>query len=405
MERSADIRFRDEHKEVLDRLDKRLSEFSKTLVDVMQPCVRLVGTGGEQWRLEIAFSASGITQGFALNLLPEDLGRAYSDELVGDFLIELCSDLVEHKAASSFYQKNYDCIFEYRFNEGDFCLSSESGVCRFCDKGVPDVTFDTIAHAIPKSTGNLGLSSKRECDSCNQLFGRTIEANFGDFTNWQRALFRIGAKGVPAFVHKNSKIQVVDDETEIVLGTDSTARLKDDLTGLIIQMKNRGYTPAAVMYAFYKMAYTIMPEGELENFRHIRSWLKDSSCQQGGHYPLLPTHSAAEIFTPSCLLFRRKNNEHDKPYLTLVLLMGAVAYQVVIPAMLEKQNLECRLMRFANTFPSKSERHPQVSLHGTKKVKGEPISFTAAFVEDERAKIDKLPQEVQDMLRGTTRSG
>ncbi|HWU87413.1 MAG TPA: HNH endonuclease [Kofleriaceae bacterium] len=45
--------------------------------------------------------------------------------------------------------------------------SSSPGVCRFCGRTAPAVTFRKDAHALPAAFGNKYLLSREECDDCN----------------------------------------------------------------------------------------------------------------------------------------------------------------------------------------------------------------------------------------------
>ena len=86
--------------------------------------------------------------------------------------------------ACRYYDDNYDLIFErmWQSNEKHKLNNANQNLCRFCGKIAPEVTFRTVAHAVPELLGNRGLTSSYECDTCNAFFGSTIETDLGEWS-------------------------------------------------------------------------------------------------------------------------------------------------------------------------------------------------------------------------------
>jgi hypothetical protein len=107
------------------------------------------------------------------------------------------------KEALCFYEENYSSIGQWILEPGKKVIlrSSDSGVCRFCGRSTPEVTFKEVAHAIPESLGNKSLTTEYKCDACNRFFGKGIENDFGNWSKPQRTVSRIrGKKGVPTLI-------------------------------------------------------------------------------------------------------------------------------------------------------------------------------------------------------------
>ena len=47
--------------------------------------------------------------------------------------------------------------------------NTKNKVCRFCNKGENETTFESLSHKIPKLMGNRFWYSEDECDNCNAL--------------------------------------------------------------------------------------------------------------------------------------------------------------------------------------------------------------------------------------------
>ena len=51
---------------------------------------------------------------------------------------------------------------------------TNKGVCIFCGKSVPEVTFNHRPHILPKSMGGTIIGADI-CDDCNEYFGSSDE--------------------------------------------------------------------------------------------------------------------------------------------------------------------------------------------------------------------------------------
>jgi hypothetical protein len=241
-----------------------------------------------------------------------------------------------------FYIRNYGIAAEWalrpdsRFTLGD----RDNRVCRFCGKTKPEVTFRKDAHALPESIGNKGLFTNYECDNCNQAFGHGCENDFGNWSLPSRKMQRIKGKyGVPSIKLGPENAWRIDqfptglkvnvDETEGFLHDDSDAKT------LTFHLKRPPYRPAKVAQAFFKMALSVMPGAELENFRILLDWMKPGDVQKMAA-PTPVIHTFAGGAWPTDLVrvavLTRNSDEIEMPYCFFILALGNEMFQVAIPS-------------------------------------------------------------------------
>jgi hypothetical protein len=172
----------------------------------------------------------------------------------------------QDEAACHFYDTRYDFVFRRLFERSE---KHELGdrvnrQCRFCGKKSPEVTFGSVAHAIPEALGNRGLTTTYECDACNNLFGRGIEDDLGKWTMPVRTMARIrGKKGVPTPRERAEggwRVEFKDGRLEVKSYEDNPIYEVDDANKRVVfTLRRDPYTPVAVMKAFVKIGMTFSP--------------------------------------------------------------------------------------------------------------------------------------------------
>lgn len=213
--------------------------------------------------------------------------------------------------------------------------------CRFCGGTPPEVTFKKIAHAIPESLGNRGLTSAYECDGCNELFGSGIENDLGEWSKPTRTFARLSGKnGIPT-LKKNSKggwrVEAAGKKLEVRSYEDDPLYEVDETNRRVTFTFKRGsYTPVAVFKAFVKIGLTLMPDEELEPFARTLDWIRhrDHSRSWIGQAPLIHTFQNGPMPNDKiiALVLRRKEGVTGIPYSFLILGYGNDVFQVVLPA-------------------------------------------------------------------------
>ena len=111
--------------------------------------------------------------------------------------------------ALRFYASFYELVGSWTLQPGkneSVLGKNETQRCRFCGGCSPEASFRQKAHAIPEALGNKTLFTSYECDICNQMFGRGIENDLGNWSKPMRTLSLISGKsGIPTLKGKSPK--------------------------------------------------------------------------------------------------------------------------------------------------------------------------------------------------------
>jgi len=276
--------------------------------------------------------------------------------------------------------------------------NKDEGNCRFCKKSVPEVTFNTIAHAIPEFVGNKQLFSYYECDSCNSKFARLVETHMGDYMNIHNSLSQVkGKKGVPSYKQggKQSRIDMTSEGLRFQSFAEDSSEIftiDEEAKTITIEGVRATYVPVAVFKCLCKMALTIMDEKELKHFSHTLEWILEESHTESRF--TLSSATAAMTFTPGampfdftrCYLLKRKDTHSDNvPYMTFMLEYGNYTFQIPLPLCTEDKKLE-GLSGSMIYIPSSVEikdnvffKRKVLDLNSSARVKGEEVKVTMGF--------------------------
>lgn len=244
----------------------------------------------------------------------------------------------------NFYEENYTLLGQWYLSPDKkqiLTTGKSPRTCRFCGKTEGHVTFGLVAHAIPESIGNKSLTSDYECDTCNKNFGKRIENDFGNWSKPMRTIARIrGKKGVPT-IRKNSqggwRIAYDDEQLNVSAYVDDPIFFVDETNKKIeFRLPRDPYTPTAVLKAFIKMALTLMPEVEMQNFAAALNWISDPDHNNSW----VTEHKILYKFIPGPMaenqiaiqLLRRKENISNLPYAFMILQYGHEIFQIFIPS-------------------------------------------------------------------------
>jgi HNH endonuclease len=330
----------------LDELTDRLADWSATVPDVsFASKLELSEIDEERVKVSIPILVSAQSVLLNVRMSKESLTRASTEPAVMEDLFRVSSHQLEVLIAQVFY-RDYEMLFTHDFEQSDpiFLKADPPGHCRFCTRSIPVVPFKKLAHAIPESVGNKNLFSRYECDECNLRFGTGIEDHFGRWSNVQRTLFKVdGKRSAPALMLKGGHVKACDDFVEFKVPDNSMATFDEEESTAKWRLIRPSYVPIAVIKAFNKMALSVMPLSELNNFEPVLEWLRNDNHETGlarSYSGLLTTFCpAAEFSKTRCFLMRRSSSDLDKPYMTFVLAFGNFCYQIFLSASAEKQKL------------------------------------------------------------------
>lgn len=213
-------------------------------------------------------------------------------------------------------------------------------VCRFCHKDEKETSFKNVAHAIPESIGNKKIILDEECDDCNKFFSENIEVHFDKLTKPLRNVGKIkGKRNVPSYKTKDKLSRIdVKDGFKIQERIDSRITIFDEKNNqIIINYEVEPYIPQAVYKTLVKMALSVMPSDELENFKEAIHWIREPDHAKIFMRPLkvLTTFIPGPNKHPEpvVFLFKRKTETNKYPYSIFVIAFGNMIYQIVVPSL------------------------------------------------------------------------
>ncbi|EPJ3803465.1 HNH endonuclease [Morganella morganii] len=246
----------------------------------------------------------------------------------------------------NFIENNYEVISFYYLGRGTKkYIGSKSDPCRFCGRAEPDVTFKTIAHAVPEFLGNKQLILKNECDSCNKFFSENLENHLDKYTKHYRTASQVkGKKKIPSHTSKDKKTRF-----DIYSGDKPTticSRENSSLTKLDVKNKTLTYIfevephiPAAVYKCLVKIGISIIPECEVANFKHTIQWINNPNHSRHFLKPLTLLSSFIPGPKPNkkltIFVLKKLDLVSTKPSYLLVMGFGNLTYQIIVPSDLD----------------------------------------------------------------------
>lgn len=251
----------------------------------------------------------------------------------------------------AYHNDNYDirvlCVFspdrKLKYNK------NEKGVCRFCGKSEPEVSFKQEAHAISEFVGNHKLLHYPECDSCNKFFSETCEKNCAIFLKPDLTFGQISGKSKKnVFPSYKTKKHTARLDTSItpegiplfsVTGfCQSDILQKDKDNGECrLNIETEKYIPVEVYRCFVKWALSILPENEKQFFTETFDMLRRTNYAYGSLCVFKQTRITS--VDGYAFLLKRKNSVTNVPYMSFVIGFGFVQYQIFLPC----QQKDCNL--------------------------------------------------------------
>jgi len=212
---------------------------------------------------------------------------------------------------------NYDIqrvIVANQKNDKVKLKAKQDRVCRFCNKAYPEITFENIAHLIPKSWGNTNLKSDFECDTCNNKFS-LFETDFGSFLGIYRAFNAINDRKIKfksnTIVAKEITLSTGKKVTWIINQNQQQRSFSLDLEtgqGKATFFKPT-YTPLNIYKLLLKIGLSCLPETEAKLYPHLLAGLN------GDHdHLLVPFAEKVSIYelnlqvaSPRVFVFKKKD--------------------------------------------------------------------------------------------------
>lgn len=213
-------------------------------------------------------------------------------------------------------------------------------VCRFCNQGVPAVSFKKRAHLLPQLMGDKRLTHFVECDTCNEKFG-LYENSFSNFIGIYRTVDKMqGQEGIPIFKSPDKKLRIeyIKQKDSFAIDGENGPVFDEAANKFVLATKKHTYIPLRVMKCLYKIGYSLLQDDELCYYRPALKLVVteefDGILSGGGHFGKLYRFSFPTTFrSPTILTYRKKSGfEQEKlPTKIVTIYFGRFMYQFIMP--------------------------------------------------------------------------
>jgi hypothetical protein len=173
-----------------------------------------------------------------------------------------------------------------------------------------------------------------ECDPCNKEFGENIETNMANFMLVNHIISGVQGKEREIPKYKRSTITLNSNGKHIDIKNVDVVKPNDKQ--FAVSLINPAFVPIAVYKCLTKMALTIMPEKELNNFSNTLKWIKEKKHDNSNYVfeSLLIFYSYSKVQFPfiSAILMKRKESiDNGMPNFIFRLTYANFSFQTYIP--------------------------------------------------------------------------
>lgn len=236
-------------------------------------------------------------------------------------------------------------------SEIEFLKDETPNKCRFCGKSFPDVSFKSVAHAIPEFIGNKTLFSEYECDSCNKNYFNRFETDFANFMLPFNAMSGTLNKRNKTPKYKLTGEPTIKLEPEMIsiTGVDNSVFDNFDGNSMVLTVKTPTHIPEYIYRCLVKIGLSILDENRLYNYYQTIDWLMNLDKVSNIEPMLLFSHFpySNQMDEIRCTILERKDKcKKNVPFSILFLSYRNFAFQTYLPYCIkEKFNVDL------NPFP------------------------------------------------------
>lgn len=257
------------------------------------------------------------------------------------------------------HPNNFHCYYEtsaiYSDWEAKIAIGKEF-VCRFCGQTDRNQFKKGNAHTFPEFAGNKWLFSKDECKKCNEDFSR-YENELANHGLIMRTMYGTKTKKKSSTKLKNNFFSLQRESTGFKMNifSENKEKVNPEKDGEItfnidfekgerkakVKIPEKEYIPLYLFKALNKIAFSIMPDRELDNvdFDDFKKWIKniDKSFEDNdGQEPYFYIyHNRLEFAErdPILILFKKhsKYANINMPTYSFVFAYGNHIFQIFIP--------------------------------------------------------------------------
>lgn len=224
--------------------------------------------------------------------------------------------------------------------------SKDNQVCSYCGKNKEQTSFKKTAHVLPKALGNIYLTTFKECDECNEKFGRYENdlCNFIGLVRYMQNPEDIGKKRQLVYRKHNSSSFLYTSKRGIEFRDfeDRIFDISEDKKIFKSKVNKNPYIPLNIYKSLAKAFLSTLTDDSLNNFRKTIDFLLTDEydnkkikeiCKLSYHW-LNDFH----LGTPWLRIFHKRNDvtldcDNDITLIaevTIILYTYSYAYQIFI---------------------------------------------------------------------------
>lgn len=232
-----------------------------------------------------------------------------------------------------------------------FVKTPENKICRFCNKGYPEVSFDTIPHIIPELFGRNKWTSNFECDGCNKRFQKS-ETDTSTMIQHYLSILQLKTKnGVPTFQSSKkpyeypTTIKSVNNNLSFHFGQNlDHFEYHEENKSITLFLKTRKFRPFYVYKTFLKIGLSLLNDQELAENDHYLNYLNsEDPINDGSQFWITFRYILKTNYylTPIAHLYKAKNTIKGNdvfPEYVLILFFANVVFQFYLPISRKNDN-------------------------------------------------------------------
>jgi len=159
------------------------------------------------------------------------------------------------------------------------------GACRYC--GVTNGRYRKVAHTFPVALGNRWVTSKDECDACNERFSKYEDAlvkalgsilTLSGFKGRDGKIRQTGRSSGPVVLRRDDNGDQPHIQVQVNGESFGGGWAMNPSTGMIIlpvPVPNEPFVPRFAYKALVKMAIALMPAEELVHYTKLLRWIQE----------------------------------------------------------------------------------------------------------------------------------
>lgn len=257
------------------------------------------------------------------------------------------------------HPNNFHCYYEPIVIYTDWkekIFIGKEFVCRFCDQKDRKKFKKGNAHTFPEFAGNKWLFSKDECKNCNEDFSK-YENELANHSLVMRTIYGTKTKKKSSTKLKNNLFSLHRESTGLKMNifSENKDKINPEKDGEVIfnvdfekgeskvkvKIPEKEYIPLYLFKALNKIAFSIMPASEMENysFDNFKKWIKDFDKafeNNDGQEPYFYIyHNRLEFAErePILILFKKqlKYESLNSPTYSFIFAYGNHIFQIFMP--------------------------------------------------------------------------